>query len=469
VTEPLVESPAGVAPSGTSTSAAVPWPGERVTLSGWGGSPRSTTRLVKPDHVGDLGLMERPPRFVARGLGRSYGDASQLAGGVVIDMTGVRGQDLDRTTGRVIAGGGASLGDTIALALAHGWFLPVTPGTRHVTVGGAIAADVHGKNHHRDGSFGAHVERLRLLTADGRDLDVKPGDRAFSATVGGMGLTGIILEATFRLRRVATSWMRVDTSRGDDLPAVMEHLVAADRHHRYTVAWLDLSPGRRGRGVVLAGDHAETGDLPSHRRRRPLKRTPMRELLTPPVRGPGLVGPLTVEMFNRLWFERAPRSETGKLQRLDPFFYPLDRLANWPRIYGSAGFLQYQFVVPSAAVDTLMAVAEILTRTHTPVSLAVLKRMGDGRGGPLSFPMAGWTLSADMPLGDPALATVLDGCDRLVAEAGGRVYLAKDARTRPELIPVMYPELGDWQEMRRWLNPAGQMRSDLSERLGITP
>ncbi len=445
-----------------------PETGEEMILSGWGGWPRSGARVIRPRRVGDLVGASSARGLVPRGLGRSYGDASQLSGGTVIDMTGISSVDLDAATGLVTAGGGTSLGDIISAAMPRGWFLPVTPGTRHVTVGGAIAADVHGKNHHRDGTFGNHVERLMLLTGNGRKQEVVPGERAFAATVGGMGLTGIILDATIRLRPVATSWMRVDTFAERDLPAVMDRLLEVDRHSRYSVAWLDMTPGRHGRGVVMAGDHAELGDLPPRHRRRPLARTPMRELPTPSVPAFGLVDRATVATFNRLWFERVPRRSTGRLEPLDRFFYPLDRLAGWPAIYGPAGFLQYQFVVPPAAVDTLLAVAEVLTRASTPVSLAVLKRMGKDAGGSLSFPMEGWTLSADMPLGDPSLGPLLDGCDRLVAEAGGRVYLAKDARMRPELMARMYPELDHWIDWKQMLDPDLRIRSDLSDRLHIT-
>lgn len=216
----------------------------------------------------------------------------------------------------------------------------------------------------------------------------------------------------------------------------------------------------------MAGDHAVADDVP--RRRRPLRRTPMREVPAPPVPGGGRVIGSSIGMFNRLWFERAPRIEVARPQGLDTFFYPLDRLSGWPRIYGSAGFLQYQFVVPEAADATLLAVAELLTRTPTPVSLAVLKRMGPAAGGPLSFPIEGWTLSADMPLGDPSLGPALDSCDRLVTEAGGRIYLAKDARTRRELIATMYLRLDEWKEMKARLDPAQRLRSDLSRRLGVT-
>lgn len=442
--------------------------GEARTLSGWGGRPRSTALVTRPGGVVDLMAIPEGASYVPRGLGRSYGDAAQLSGGTVIDMTALAGVHLDAGSGRVTAGAGASLGDVIDTAVPRGWFLPVTPGTRHVTVGGAIAADVHGKNHHRDGSLGIHVNELRLLTGGGEDMTVGPGDPAFEATVGGMGLTGVIVEATFDLLPIESAWMRVDTLRGDDLAAVMDGLLEADGHHSHSVAWLDLEPGRKGRGIVLAGDHASADELPPSRKARPLRRRATRQVPVPSLPAGGRIVGASVGAFNRLWFGKAPRSQKGALQTLDDFFYPLDRLAHWRRLYGPTGFLQYQFVVPTGSEDTLLAVGEMLTRAPTPVSLAVLKRMGRGDGGPLSFPLEGWTMSADMPLGDPSLGVTLDACDGLVAEAGGRVYLAKDSRTRRDLLPVMYPRLDEWRELKARLDPHGRVRSDLSDRLALT-
>lgn len=429
-------------------------------LSGWGRRPRSAAHVMRP---GDRDLLRRAVSngaVIPRGLGRSYGDAAQLSGGTVLDLTGLDHFRIE--SGQVVATGGASLAAIIDASVPQGWFLPATPGTRHVTVGGAVAADVHGKNHHRDGSLGSHVDEISLLSAGGEEVRALPGHGSFSATVGGMGLTGVVLEATFRLLRVETAWMRVDLLQRPDLASVMEALAEADRRSRYSVAWLDMLPGRRGRGVVQAADHASVEELPSRHRSRPLRRAPMKGLPAPSL--PAGAVPAATGLFNRLYFSR---SGHGVIEPMDTFFYPLDRLAGWNRLYGSPGFLQYQFAVPSGAEETLMTVAEALIGAPTPVSLAVLKRLGPGGTGILSFPIEGWTLSADMALGDPDLAEILDRCDRLVAEAGGRVYLAKDARLRPELVPVMYPRLDEWREEKARLDPESRFRSDLSHRLGL--
>lgn len=438
--------------------------GNLKSLTGWGGAPSSTSEVMEPGTTTELAGILAPGRtLIPRGLGRSYGDAAQLAGGTVVDMTGITGVWLDAETGMVTTGAGTSLGRLIDTVLPSGWFLPVTPGTRHVTVGGAIAADVHGKNHHRHGSFSQHVSSLEMVTGDGDTLVATPGDDAFSATVGGMGLTGLITRATFQLIPVESAWMRVDTFKGTDLDAVMQILAMADEHYTYSVAWVDLTEPGRGRGVVTAAEHARHDEardehsLPSGPTAAP----------SPPTWLPRVVTQRTVGAFNKAWFWKAPSSETGRLEPLESYFYPLDRIPHWNRLYGSRGFLQYQLVVPDGAEDTLTRVAAALTHTDTPVALAVLKRMGPSRRGLLSFPMPGWTLAVDMPLGDPQLASLLDEWDRIIASCGGRVYFAKDSRLKANVGQAMYPDLERWRALRSRLDPEGHFSSDLSRRLAL--
>ena len=420
--------------------------------------------MITPAEDSDLiELAATDSGHIARGLGRSYGDAAQLAGGTVVDMTAMTGVRLDAGSGLVTAFGGTSLGTIIDTVVPAGWFLPVTPGTRQVTVGGAIAADVHGKNHHRDGSFGQYVDSIDLVTGDGSRVTATPGSDVFAATIGGMGLTGTITRASFRLTPVDTDWMFVDTRKGDDLDSVMDLLADSDDRHRYSVAWVDLSGTARGRGVVSAAEHA--GIDATVLRPRLHKRSGRVEA---PAWLPRLVTGPTVALFNQAWFSAAPRAESGRLESLDAFFYPLDRIGSWNRLYGRLGFLQYQFVVPNGEETTLTKVVSTLAGCPTPVALAVLKRMGPSAGGLLSFPVPGWTLAVDLPLGDPDLATTLDECDRAVAAAGGRVYLAKDSRLKADVTEHMYPELARWREIRARLDPGGALRSNLSERLKLT-
>jgi decaprenylphospho-beta-D-ribofuranose 2-oxidase len=339
-----------------------------------------------------------------------------------------------------------------------------------VTVGGAIASDVHGKNHHRDGSFGRHVVSIELLTPDGSVVPLQPGDERFSATAGGMGLTGVVVRATVRLLRVESAYVLEDVERCADVDDCMQRMAARDDEYRYSVAWIDcLARGRRlGRSVLMRGDHARVDDLPPRRRSQPLERRGGGlRLAAPPWAPDGLLRRSTVAAFNELYFRRAPRSARRRVVGLDPFFYPLDSIAGWNRIYGSRGFLQYQFVVPFGQEAALREVLRRLSSARVPSFLAVLKRLGGGSG-MISFPMPGWTLALDMPAGDPALGPLLDGLDALVAGAGGRVYLSKDSRLRPDLLEAMYPELPRWREVRRALDPGGVMRSDLSRRLSLT-
>jgi decaprenylphospho-beta-D-ribofuranose 2-oxidase len=448
--------------------------GEERLLAGWGRTAATRATVLTPSDARDVGaaLAAAGPRgVVARGLGRAYGDAAQNAGGVVVDVTGLdRLLGLDVERGTVTVEAGVSLDRLASAVLPFGWFLPVTPGTAFVTVGGAIASDVHGKNHHREGSFCEHVERMTLATPGGAQLELHPEDDLFWATAGGMGLTGVVVQATVRLLRVETARIVEDVERCSDLDDVMARMAARDDEYRYSVAWIDcLARGHRlGRSVLLRGDHAPRSALPAKLQGRALERARGPRLAAPPWVPSGLLRRETVAAFNEAYYRHAPREERGRLVALDPYFYPLDAVHGWNRMYGGRGMLQYQFAVPFGQEEALRGALERLSAARVASFLAVLKRFG-GQRGPISFPQPGWTLALDVPAGDPALAPLLDGLDELVAAAGGRVYLSKDSRLRPELLEAMYPELPRWRELQAQADPAGVMRSDLSRRLGLVP
>jgi decaprenylphospho-beta-D-ribofuranose 2-oxidase len=415
---------------------------------------------------------------IARGAGRSYGDAAQNDRGDVLDMTGCdRILSIDRERRLVTAQAGATVAQLMARLASHGLTLPVVPGTRHVTLGGAIASDIHGKNHHRDGGLARHVVALSLCTPAGGCLEVSPeaDPELFYATFGGMGLTGIVVQATVQTQLLASPWVAADIDRTDGLEQTLE-LMAGEERHRYSVAWLDLlaEGSKMGRAVVSRADPlpAESAPSPASGLRRARGTNPgsltRGAVLDVPRGFPGfLLRPSVMRIFNAVYWRASPRRARDRPLALAPYFFPLDALGEWNRLYGPGGLIQYQFVVPSGQEPALMRCFELMRTRRLPVYLAVFKRFGAWFGGPLSFPLEGWTLAVDVPAAAPGLSSVLDELDEVVAGCGGRVYLAKDVRLRREVLLSMYPQLDRFHAQRARVDPAGVLRSDLARRLGL--
>ncbi|UVT23163.1 FAD-binding oxidoreductase [Rhodococcus pyridinivorans] len=449
---------------------------ERRSLSGWGRSAATTADVLStPDlEVIAQAVRQAGPRgIIARGLGRSYGDPAQNAGGLVVDMTALhRIHHIDPDTGVVDLDAGVSLDSLMRAALPYGLWVPVLPGTRQVTIGGAIGADIHGKNHHSHGSFGNHVESIDLLTADGsvRTLTPSGEDRdLFWATVGGMGLTGIVVRARVRMKHTETAYFIADHDRTSNLDETMELLTGgSDDGYDYSMSVPDtISTGSKlGRAGFTRGSLATLDQLPPKLRRDPLRFNAPQLFTVPDIFPSGMVNRFTTRVAAEAAYRMYPKQGRGTIQNLTQFYHPLDLLGEWNRAYGPNGFLQYQFSVPFGAEQQLAAIVQAIAESGHRSFLNVFKRMGEGNPAPLSWPQPGYMLSLDFPIKD-GLARFCDELDERVLALGGRLYFAKDSRTTPESIAAMYPRLKEWQTTRDRIDPDGVFVSDLARRLRL--
>jgi decaprenylphospho-beta-D-ribofuranose 2-oxidase len=445
-------------------------------LSGWGRRIRSRAEVLATSDVDAIVAAVRsvgPRGVIARGLGRSYGDPAQNGGGLVVDMTRLsRIHHIDPETGVVDVDAGVSLDALMRAVLPHGLWVPVLPGTRQVTIGGAIAADIHGKNHHSHGSFGNHVLSMELLTADGTIAALTPdGERAelFWATVAGMGLTGIVLRAKVAMKHTETAYFIADHDRTRNLDETMELLTGgSDEGYDYSMSVPDtISTGARlGRAVFSRGSLATIDQLPPKLRRDPLRFNAPQLFTVPDVIPNGLVNGITSRVAAEVAYRIFPQHGRGTIQNLTQFYHPLDLLGEWNRAYGSEGFLQYQLSIPFGAERQLADIVETIARSGHRSFLNVFKRMGPGNRAPLSWPHPGFMLSLDFPIKD-GIGAFLDGLDERVLDAGGRIYFAKDSRAKAHLIPQMYPRLDEWRATRAAADPTGVFISDLARRLEL--
>jgi decaprenylphospho-beta-D-ribofuranose 2-oxidase len=449
-----------------------------TTLTGWGRTTPSVATVVERSGRNVDGLAEAVKAVgrrgaIARGLGRSYGDSAQNGGGTVIRLHDHAHEVVvDATAGTATVPAGVSIDELLRVIVPRGWFVPVTPGTRFVTVGGAIASDIHGKNHHVDGSFGHSVERLSLMLASGEVVELSPDacPELFWATVGGMGLTGIVVEATIRLIPIATSRLAVDTDRAPDLDTLLAAMEEGDEWFRYSVAWIDpMARGAHlGRGVLTRADHATVDMVAPKQAVDPLAYDPRQHIAVPPVvPAPGVINHTTIKAFNEVWYRKAPRRRVGQIMSIAGFFHPLDMVGSWNRLYGRGGFAQYQLLVPFGQEVALRRALERFAASGAPSFLAVLKRFGAANPAPLSFPAPGWTLTVDVPAPTRGLRPLFHGLDALVLDAGGRHYLAKDSHMTPAAVRRGYPRLDEWRATRAAVDPMGVWISDQARRLRL--
>jgi FAD/FMN-containing dehydrogenase len=421
-----------------------------VTAPSWGRYPKANQRLLKVDDR-HAALPWLQGHALPRGNGRSYGDSCLNDGGRLLLTRGLdRFLAFDPASGLIECEAGVLLSEILDLVVPQGWFLPVSPGTKFVTVGGAIANDVHGKNHHKVGTFGHHLEGFELLRSDGTRLWCTPTEHAkwFATTVGGLGLTGLITHARLRLRRIAGPWMAVENMRFRHLAEFFALSSASEGDHEYTVAWIDCAARGKalGRGIFSRANHA----APQPGRRPPAPGPRWSVPFTPPL---SLINSVSLRVFNAAYFHKQRDKNMRAVGHYDTFFYPLDSIGNWNRIYGPRGFLQYQCVVPPAdAEKTIGKLLALISEAGTGSFLAVLKQFGSRPSlGTLSFPRPGTTLALDFPNAGRATFTLLDRLDDVVSSAGGAVYPAKDARMSGEHFKKYFPQ---WEAFSRFIDPA---------------
>lgn len=447
-------------------------------LTGWGRTAPSVAQVLSTPDVEVIATAvaraadSESRGVIARGLGRSYGDNAQNGGGLVIDMTALnRIHSMDAATALVDVDAGVNLDQLMRAALPLGLWVPVLPGTRQVTVGGAIACDIHGKNHHSAGSFGNHVVSMELLTADGsvrRLTPDGPESELFWATVGGNGLTGIVLRATIAMTPTETAYFIADGDVTGSLDETIAfHSDGSEANYTYSSAWFDAisAPPKLGRAVISRGSLARLDQLPDKLARNPLKFDAPQFFTAPDIFPNGLGNKLIFGTLTDLWY-RMGGSYRGKAQNLTQFYHPLDMVGEWNRAYGSAGFAQYQFVVPTEAVDEFKAIMYDIQASGHHSWLNVFKLFGPGNQGPLSFPIPGWNVCVDFRI-KPGLGEFLDSLDRRVLEFGGRLYTAKDSRTTAQTFHAMYPRIDDWIAVRRKVDPACVFASDMARRLEL--
>jgi len=435
-------------------------------LSNWNNYPVVEAREVSFDYEKEIGL-KLAQNSIPHGNGRCYGDAS-LSSDVVNTLRYDKVLAFDEVNGIITCQSGLLLSDLLQIIVPRGWFLPVTPGTKFITVGGAVASDVHGKNHHVDGSFSRHIDSTSVLTGTGETFvcNATTYPDLFWATCGGMGLTGIILEVKFRLKRINTAYIRQKQIKARNLDEIMD-LFEQNSAYAYSVAWIDcLKSGKNfGRSILILGDHATVDEVKTRNILVPKEKA----LVSVPFYLPSFVlNGFSVKLFNALYYAKNYKKVMESVVHYDGFYYPLDSILSWNKIYGKKGFVQYQFVLPlNSSKSGLIDVLARINRKGTGSFLAVLKLFGE-QDNLISFPMKGYTLALDFPI-QPGLFEFLDELDKIVADYGGRIYLSKDARMKNEIFWKTYPRAPQFREILRKYDPENRFVSRLSQRLTLKP
>lgn len=434
-------------------------------VSSWGKFPVIEGKL-NPLHSKDetVSRITETKNWIPRGLGRSYGDSS-LSGEMFLSLDLNRFLSFDEQTGILNCEAGVSFTEILDVFVQRGWFLPVTPGTKFITVGGAIASDIHGKNHHIEGSFSKHLLSFQLAIPSGELLECSREENSdvFNATCGGMGLTGFIYSAKFKLKKIETAYISLESTIARNLDDIFRQFEAGMKW-TYSVAWIDCMTGGKsaGRSIFLKGEHTRLNEL---RNEKPFQ-IPEKGNLNIPFNFPAFaLNRLSFRMLNGLYFNKEFNRSKQKVISYDPYFYPLDSINNWNRAYGKRGFVQYQLVLPpEKSFDALIQILEKIRKSGMGTFVTVLKYFGKQTEGLIAFPMEGYTLALDFPVSD-SLFPFLNQLDEIVLKAGGRLYLTKDSRMSPEMFRAGYPGIDEFLEIKKRLDPEGRISSLQSKRL----
>jgi FAD/FMN-containing dehydrogenase len=444
--------------------------GKKEKLAGWGNYPVSDSYTIILRNQDDCLKAMQEEKLIARGLGRSYADQAINDNRYVAVCTKLNYFiSWNEKEGILECQAGASLEEIISVYAPKGWLPMICPGTKFVTIGGAIANDIHGKAHHIDGSFVNCVISFTILVADGRVLTASrtENEDLFWANFGGLGLLGVILTTTIKLRKIETTYFKQKSVVIKDLDHMLEALDKYDHEYNYSVAWIDaLAKGRKlGSGVLTLGNAAKLSDLPEKLKNNPLKLHAAGKLAVPFFFPSFALNGLTVRILNKLiaFVQNSPK----EFVHYEKFFFPLDAINNWNKGYGKRGFVQYQFVIPEEnGKQNLKEILEMIAASGCTPFLNVFKRMGDGQG-ILSFPFKGYTLAIDFPVSKQLLAFT-PALDAKVLAAGGRLYLGKDALLNEAMFKEMYPQYQQWLSVKKKYDPAGEFSSNISRRLGLT-
>jgi decaprenylphospho-beta-D-ribofuranose 2-oxidase len=438
----------------------------KIKHTGWGRTHSSYSKCYEINEI-NQSLFNENDNGLAIGLGRSYGDSSINSNGIYLKLINLKKVEIDVSQMIATCSADVTIGDLERAAIENSLFPPTVPGTEFVTIGGAIASNIHGKSHHISGSFGKSVLEISLLKSNTEIVKLFPNGETsnyFWATVGGMGLTGVIVEAKIKLERIETAYVMVEEKRAENFSHLINLINDFDARYQYTVAWIDLSGDYSGRGIVSGANHARLKSLPKRKQEKTNKLRNPKKINLPDFFPSWFINRNTVNLFNFLWYKKPL---VQGIKPTQPYLHPLDSVLNWNRIYGKNGFIQFQFYVPDQELQFITKILELMKQHKVVSFLGVLKKLGAADHSLLGFPSPGWTLSIDIPAGKKDFIQELHTRITDLISIKGKVYLTKDSILSKNQFQEMYPKYREWTSVKNEMDPKGFWQSDQGRRLGL--